>query len=39
MSSAAGKFITETLEYDDGRQLGAYVPAAAEAGVSLATGC
>lgn len=30
MSSTAGRFITETLEYDGGRQVTAYVPAAAD---------
>ena len=39
MSSTAGEFITETLEYDGGRQVTAYVPAAAaERSSSLATG-
>jgi enterochelin esterase-like enzyme len=36
MSSTAGKFITETLEYDGGRQVTAYVPAAAAEAVVFA---
>jgi enterochelin esterase-like enzyme len=36
MSSVAGEFITETLEYDGGRQVTAYVPAAATEAVVFA---
>src|ERR1700712_1041521 len=36
MSSTAGEFITETLEYDGGRQVTAYVPAAAAEAVVFA---
>jgi hypothetical protein len=36
MSSIAGEFITETLEYDGGRQVTAYVPAAATEAVVFA---
>jgi enterochelin esterase-like enzyme len=36
MSSIAGEFITETLEYDGGRQVTAYVPAAAAEAVVFA---
>jgi pimeloyl-ACP methyl ester carboxylesterase len=36
MSSTAGEFITETLEYDGGRQVSAYVPAAAAEAVVFA---
>jgi enterochelin esterase-like enzyme len=36
MSSTAGEFITETLAYDGGRQVSAYVPAAAAEAVVFA---
>src|SRR4051812_12600681 len=36
MSSTVGEFITETLEYDGGRQVTAYVPAAAAEAVVFA---
>ena len=36
MSSMAGEFVTETLEYDGGRQVTAYVPAAAAEAVVFA---
>jgi hypothetical protein len=36
MSSTAGEFITETLEYDGGRQVTAYVSAGAAEAVVLA---
>jgi enterochelin esterase-like enzyme len=36
MSSTAGKLVTETLEYDGGRQVTAYVPAAAATAVVFA---
>jgi hypothetical protein len=36
MSSTAGEFITETLEYDGGRQVTAYIPAAAAEAVVFA---
>src|SRR5436189_1993271 len=36
MSSTAGEFITETLEYDGGRQVTAYVPAGAAEAVVFA---
>jgi Putative esterase len=36
MSSTGGEFITETLEYDGGRQVTAYVPAAAAEAVVFA---
>src|SRR5947207_6218013 len=36
MSSTVGEFITETLEYDGGRQVSAYVPAAAAKAVVFA---
>src|SRR5689334_24383644 len=36
MSSAAAELITETLEYDGGRQVTAYVPAAAAEAVVFA---
>jgi pimeloyl-ACP methyl ester carboxylesterase len=36
MSSVAGEFITETLEYDGGRQVTAYVPAGAAEAVVFA---
>ena len=36
MSSTAGEFITETLEYDGGRQVTAYLPAGAAEAVVFA---
>jgi acetyl esterase/lipase len=36
MSSTAGEFVTETLDYDGGRQVTAYVPAAAAEAVVFA---
>ena len=36
MSSTAGEFITETLEYDGGRQVTAYVPVGAAEAVVVA---